>query len=541
GARSGRGGLRDPRRRLGRLRAGGAALRGRQHQGHAARSRPVGPQPVDPHPHGFRPPLRHPEVRLELPHGGRAGAGQPADVLAARQGHRRLRQRERPRLPARLAPRLRPLGAIRRPRLELRGLPPRLPQAGNLRGRRGRRRVPRQGRPHAHRRGAVPDAGLPRLRGGLHGARLPPLRRLQRQMVRGRRAQPAQRPPRAALEPGRGLPPPRHEAPQPARRNGAAGPAHRFRGQARGGRGGARTRRRGGGPPRPARGAALRRRHREPEAPHAVGRRKRLCVAGVRPAGGGGGAGGRAQPPGPLHDPPRLPHQARRHAERDHGQPGEGGEDGRGMGAAPARAHDDRRGGGQPLRPRAARLGGAGGAVPVRQLQPGLFAGGLHRAPRQASRLHLQLHPVPAGQPRRADAAQHGPRRQAAPPAALPDRAERRARDAGREQACPPHRFDAALRRLGGGGAVAGAGHAERRRVPRLSPRRRHHRVPPLRHQPHGRRRPLGGGHGAARARRARAARGGRLRVPAGALVQHPPGGADAGGAGGGDGPAGGV
>ena len=133
GGRSGRGGLRDPRRRLRRLRAGGAAFGGREHQGHPARSRPLGPQPVDPHPHGLRAPLRHAEIRLELQDGSRAGAGRARDVLAARQGHRRLGQRQRPGVPARLAPRLRPLGAIRRPRLELRGLPARLPQAGDLR------------------------------------------------------------------------------------------------------------------------------------------------------------------------------------------------------------------------------------------------------------------------------------------------------------------------------------------------------------------------------------------------------------------------
>ncbi|MFC7541634.1 GMC family oxidoreductase N-terminal domain-containing protein [Siccirubricoccus deserti] len=60
-ARHAGSGLRHPRRRLGRLRTGGAAFGRPWHEGGAAGGRPLGPQPLDPHPDGLRPALRHPQ------------------------------------------------------------------------------------------------------------------------------------------------------------------------------------------------------------------------------------------------------------------------------------------------------------------------------------------------------------------------------------------------------------------------------------------------------------------------------------------------
>ena len=72
---------------------------------------------------------------------------------------------------------------------------------------------------------------------------------------------------------------------------------------------------------------------------------------------------------------------------------------------------------------------------------------------------------------------------------------------------------------------LAAARRGQRRSAAGPHPPRRHHRVPPLRHLPHGHRSGRGGRPGAARRRRAGASRGGRVRHAAGALVQHPAGG----------------
>ena len=79
----------------------------------------------------------------------------------------------------------------------------------------------------------------------------------------------------------------------------------------------------------------------------------------------------------------------------------------------------------------------------------------------EAPGLHLQLLPVPAGQPRRAHAAQPRCRGQAAHPGQLPDRAGRRAGDAGSGEAGAADRGDQALRRPGGRGIVARPGDAD--------------------------------------------------------------------------------
>ncbi len=81
--------------------------------------------------------LRQREIRLALRDRARAEPERPPDPLAAREGARRLGQRERPRLPARQPPRLRPLGAGRRDGLVVRGGRARLPSHRAL-GRRTR-------------------------------------------------------------------------------------------------------------------------------------------------------------------------------------------------------------------------------------------------------------------------------------------------------------------------------------------------------------------------------------------------------------------
>ena len=91
----------------------------------------------------------------------RAGTAWPQRLLAARPGHRRLRQRQRAGLPARQPARLRPLGAVRRARLVLRRLPAGLPQAGDLPRRRTASSAARTGRCRSPRCRNPPSAARP--------------------------------------------------------------------------------------------------------------------------------------------------------------------------------------------------------------------------------------------------------------------------------------------------------------------------------------------------------------------------------------------
>ena len=108
------------------------------------------------------------------------------------------------------------------------------------------------------------------------------------------------------------------------------------------------------------------------------------------------------EPAGPFPAAHALPREALRHGERVLAQPDRQAAHGGALRLRPARADGDRRGGGEPVRPRAARRRGAGHAVPVRQLHRHLLRPGAGRA----SRLHVQRLPVPPGQPRHHHAAQ---------------------------------------------------------------------------------------------------------------------------------------
>ncbi len=104
----------------------------------------------------------------------------------------------------------------------------------------------------------------------------------------------------------------------------------------------------------------------------------------------------------------------------------------------------------------------------------------------------------------------------------------RRARHDGGGAAQPPARPHRALQRPGAGGGEPAARGRGRRGPDRARPSHRRHRVPPLRHLPHGLGRERGAGPHAAAARRRGAARRRRLGVPAGAVGEHPAGGDDA-------------
>ena len=214
------------------------------------------------------------------------------------------------------------------------------------------------------------------------------------------------------------------------------------------------------------------------------GHRQRRGAVGARHPRGGAPARRRTEPPGPPDRPPVLPHPARRHAERDHGEPLPLGQHRARLRAAAERAAGGRRDGSHALRTPHAGRGGGRGAVPVHQLQPFL-----HRLrPPAAPRGDDQFRAVPSGQPGRAAAAHPDAGGQAGHPGQLPGGAERPARHGGGGAARPAHRPRAALRGSRRGGNAAAAGREQRRSAAGPHPPRRHHRVPPLRHLPHGHR-----------------------------------------------------
>ena len=182
---SGASGLRDRRRRLGRLRPRQPADRGPRDAGGADRGRRARLEPADPHPGRVHEAARPSDLDLGLQGRGRSRHRRPRDPLSARPRARRLVVDQRADLHPRPARGFRPLGAARQSRLGL-GRRAALFQAGRELAGRGQRTA-RHGRVPDHLADERAAGGVPgdhRCRREL-GARIPAGRQ---QSAAGRRA-----------------------------------------------------------------------------------------------------------------------------------------------------------------------------------------------------------------------------------------------------------------------------------------------------------------------------------------------------------------
>ena len=149
-------------------------------------------QSLDSHSPRLRQDRAQSEIQLGLRDGSRGGTQQSQGRLAARQGARRLRLDQWPRLPAWRAQRFRRMGKSRRDRLGLQGRAALLQEKRAQRAR--RRSMARRRRPHAPVQHQEPLGAQPRLRRILRHAAIPAQCRLQWREDRGRRHGAAQRP-----------------------------------------------------------------------------------------------------------------------------------------------------------------------------------------------------------------------------------------------------------------------------------------------------------------------------------------------------------
>ncbi len=209
-------GLRDRRRRLGRVRPRQPAHRGSLGARAPARGRGQGPQPEHQDPGRVREPVPH-RTRLGLLDRARAGGGRALALHPTRQVARRLELHERDALRARAPARLRPLARAGRGRVGLGGRAAVLPALGGQRPRGVG--VPRRRRRDADLRAAfAATAGPPAARRERRD-RDPADRRLQRARAGRGLDVPGLPEGRQALERRRRVPAPRREAPEPRGRH----------------------------------------------------------------------------------------------------------------------------------------------------------------------------------------------------------------------------------------------------------------------------------------------------------------------------------
>ena len=210
--------LRHRRRRLGRLRAGQPAERGRRQRA-PARGRRARHASLHPHPARHGPDARLPDVRLGLRDRAGAEPQRPPHRGDARQGAGRLIVDQRDGLYARPSRRLRPLGAEGRARLVLCRRAALFQTLREL-GRR-RERVSRRIGPARHAMGEDAGPALRRVDRSRQGRGLSAHRGLQRRAAGRLRAQPILHPQRPPLIGRERVPQARDGAQEPRRRGRA--------------------------------------------------------------------------------------------------------------------------------------------------------------------------------------------------------------------------------------------------------------------------------------------------------------------------------
>ncbi len=210
------------------MRPGQQAVREWTLQRGAAGSGPARQQSLDPSPHRLRQDDVGQARELGLLYRARSQHEQPADLLAARQGSRRMQRHQRPDRHPRAARRLRPLGEVGLPRLVVGQRAALFPQA------RKQQRIPR--RSIARRLWAAVDQLDPgEARTDRGSDRLgQPTRRaahegLQRRLAGGRGLLPAHHAQGPTRQRRRRLPEASTQARQPAHHHGRASHRHRLR------------------------------------------------------------------------------------------------------------------------------------------------------------------------------------------------------------------------------------------------------------------------------------------------------------------------